>query len=146
MKKDVKISVLIILLILIIVGLLGHLHEATRKFISPLPKGFTRTIVKVVQASPGDPIVDEISRVFKNEGTKTVAKAIMCFYSESKLNTLAYNFNSNGTGDYGPAQVNSVHISKYGEKFMYDWRENIRVAYDLYKKHGFKIWYADGCR
>lgn len=146
MKKDVKISVLVIILLCIIVGLLGYLHEATRKFISPLPKGFTRTIVKIVEASPGDPVIDEISRVFKKEGTKVVGKAIVCLYAESKLRIDAVNINSDGSKDRGIAQISDKWHPEVTDKEAFDYKLAIKHAYRIYKQRGnFSAWYGVGC-
>lgn len=148
-------SVIAILIVCIIVAIVGHYNVSRSKILSPISQTYAQEsiptptpliIMVAYEDEMGDPIIDEISRVFKNEGTKTVAKAIMCFYTESKLNPNAYNFNSNGTGDYNIAQINSVHISKYGDKFMHDWKENIRIAYKIYKEQGWKPWYGSGCR
>ena len=141
-KYRFGVSVVILGLLCLLVAFWGY-YSKPQTMISPLPRSFMPVIVKTVVASPGDPIVDEISRVFKNEGTKTVAKAIMCFYSESKLNTLAYNFNSNGTADAGIAQINDVWGMSIEDR--QDYRKNIRKAYEIYKKHGWTPWYGSGC-
>jgi hypothetical protein len=148
MKYKFKKSVIILLILILLVAYLGYKYQHPQEMVSPLPKGFMETQIQIIYAKDeaGDEIVDEISKVFKKEGTKMVGKAIACAYSESKLNPNAYNFNSNGTGDYSIFQVNSVHIPKYGDKFTHDWKENIRVAYDLYKKNGWKIWYGSFCK
>ena len=37
-------------------------------------------------------------------------------------------FKPSSTGDYGPMQVNQIHLKRFGPKFTYDLRENIRVG------------------
>lgn len=145
MKKKTKQSVIWMLFFLGLLALAFYISKPV-ELISPIPKGYTLVIIKEVYAKEkqGDPIVDEISRVFKNEGTKTVAKAIMCFYGESKLNPLAYNFNRNKTADIGIAQINDVHGMSVEER--QDYKKNIKKAYELFKKYGWKPWYSPSCK
>jgi len=147
LKKDTFISVMWLFILLLMIGAFLWYYKRSQTLISPVPQSYLPTIVKTVEAKSwdtGDPIIDEISRVFKNEGTKTVAKAIICFYGESKLNTYAYNFNSNGTADVGIAQINDVHGMTVEER--QDYKKNIKKAYELYKRSGWKPWYANGCK
>lgn len=90
-------------------------------------------------------IVHEIARVFEPEGKAVVVKAINCFYSESGLRADAYNpRNKNGTNDAGVAQINSIWKMSLEERF--DYRMNIRKAYEIYKRSGsFNPWYGALC-
>ncbi len=47
--------------------------------------------------------------------------------------------NSNGTVDIGIFQINSVHAHKGN---LYDCRDNVRVAYQIFKASGFSAWVA----
>lgn len=92
-------------------------------------------------------IIAYIAKVFEKYGTDNQVKAIQCFYSESGLRTDAYNFNTNGTGDYNVPQINSIHIKRYGTKFMTDWKESILVAEKIFVAAGksFSPWYGKLC-
>jgi hypothetical protein len=92
-------------------------------------------------------IIAYIAKVFEPYGTHNQVRAINCFYSESGLRTEAYNFNTNGTGDYNVPQINSVHTKRYGTKFMTDWKESILVAEKIFVAAGksFSPWYGKAC-
>ena len=90
-------------------------------------------------------IVAYIAKVFEPEGKQVVVKAIQCFYAESGLRPEAYNYNSNGTEDFGIAQINSIWGMKVDD--AHDFRKNIDKAYEIYKRsHSFRPWYAKECR
>jgi hypothetical protein len=118
-------------------------------FVYQAPQVTTEALVVLPSPSPTpskSEIIGEIAKVFEPEGTAVVVKAISCFYSESGLRWNAYNDkNSNGTTDSNVAQINSVHIKRFGNKFQTDYKENIRVAHMIYKERGFDAWYAPGC-
>lgn len=89
-------------------------------------------------------IVAYITRVFEKEGKHMVVWAINCFYSESGLRTEAVNKgNSNGTIDYGVAQVNSIH--NYSPELLHTIKGNIDAAYEIYQRQGTKAWYGSRC-
>jgi hypothetical protein len=144
-----KLFVLILIFFLMFMAFPGQ-DSKPQAMLSPIVEAKANPTPIVVQVAyegqTGDPVINEISRVFSKEGTKVIAKMISCAYGESKMNPKAYNFNKNGTGDYNIFQINSIHVAQYGDKFMHDWKENIRVAYEIYKKRGFKAWYHPNCR
>lgn len=91
-----------------------------------------------------DDVVEEIVKVFSQSGKEAVDWALRCFYSESKWNAFAINdTNRNGTTDRGVAQVNSVH--GYSEAILFNYKENIRIAYQMYLDSGKTPWYGSGC-
>lgn len=45
--------------------------------------------------------------------------------------------NTNGTKDIGIFQINSIHSGKGN---LYDCRENVRVAYEIFKRSGWNPW------
>lgn len=47
--------------------------------------------------------------------------------------------NNNGTTDIGIFQINSIHAHKGN---LYDCRDNVRVAYQIFKASGFSPWVA----
>lgn len=135
---------LMVILFFILVAV--ALYFMRTKVISPCQDN---CVVKVVMAKETKPelqeIVDYILQVFAPSGRQVQVKALACFISESGLRKDAYNFNTNGTGDYSIPQINSVHIQRFGDGFTKDWKESIRVAYQLYQEQGFKIWYGKYC-
>lgn len=54
----------------------------------------------------------------------------------------AYNYNSNGTLDWGYFQINSVHLTRRGVNLrdLLDCKANIDFAYELYREEGFQPW------
>ncbi len=93
---------------------------------------------------PTAEIVSYIAKTFEPEGTSVVVWAIRCFYAESKLKTDAYNYNAwNDTDDRGVAQINSIH--GLSPEDAQDYKKNIDMAYQVYKKQGTSAWYAQGC-
>lgn len=117
------------------------------KITSPCPDD--GCFVKTVYAKESKPelqeLVDYILQVFAPAGRSAQVHALTCFASESGLRPDAHNHNANGTEDYGPAQVNSVHIKRFGQGFVYDWRANIRVAFQIYQASGWSAWYGKYC-
>ena len=87
-------------------------------------------------------IAKEIIDVFKNEGKETTAWALRCFYSESGWRSDAYNWNTDGSEDRGPAQINSIH--KFNGN-LHDYKYNIRKALTIYKRQGKSAWYGSQC-
>lgn len=85
------------------------------------------------ELTASEPIEVLIARQFKDDAKIALAVA----KSESNLNPLAHNKNSNGTIDTGIFQINSIH--GYDEKFLQDPENNIKVAYEVYLKAGKKF-------
>lgn len=105
-----------------------------------------KTVYAKEETSELQDITNYIVKKFQPEGRGVATRALACFISESGLNPQAYNFNTNGTGDYSIAQVNSIHVQRFGSDFMYDWKKNIDTAYQIYKERGFSAWYGKGCK
>jgi hypothetical protein len=86
-------------------------------------------------------VVAEIARVFGPHGKKVVKQALDISMCESGWNDKAYNFNTNKTGDYNLFQVNSLWVKVYGDLYMHNWIENVRVAHEIYlRSHNFNAW------
>ena len=82
-------------------------------------------------------IIDEIVRVFGEEAPN----AFNVLHCENRgLNPNAINHNRNGSTDHSIFQINSIHIKRFGNKFVTDWKENIRVAHVLQQEQGWRIW------
>lgn len=72
---------------------------------------------------------------------KDADRAIWVAKCESGLRKDAYNgSNSNSTADYGVFQINSVHQKRFGQGYMVDWKENVRVAKKIFDEQGFSPW------
>ena len=82
-------------------------------------------------------IIDEIVRVFGEEAPN----AFNVLHCENRgLRPDAINHNRNGSTDHSIFQINSIHIKRFGNKFVTDWKENIRVAHVLQQEQGWRIW------
>ena len=119
----------------------GVVEVMREKVISPCAgeSCFVKTVYASEETTEVEQIVSYIAKVFGPD-KRVVQQALKIAECESHWNTKAYNFNTNGSGDYSIFQINSVHIRRYGTKFMTDWRENVRVAFDLYKHQGWSPW------
>lgn len=82
-------------------------------------------------------VMNYIIEVFGDDADRAIGVA-KC---ESGLRKKAFNgANKNGTADYGVFQVNSVHEKRFGQGFMIDWKENVRVAKKIFDEQGFRPW------
>ena len=59
--------------------------------------------------------------------------------AESGGNTLATHHNTNGTTDYGLAQINSVHADLLAKYTWTDPQQNLEMAFNLYQAAGAKF-------
>lgn len=86
------------------------------------------------------PVEAQINRIFGKDAR--VATAV--FKAESGLRCNAINrANSNGSVDYGVAQINSIHMKKgYTEANLLDCETNLRVALAIFNRQGFEPWAA----
>jgi hypothetical protein len=123
------------------------LQKTQPTIISPVPESYSSiqwsveaSKKKVRTPSEIEEVYAYIVQTFEKHGKNVVKQAIDIANCESRMNIKAYNFNKNGTGDYSVFQINSVHIKKYGEQFMHDWKENVRVAEKIYAKQGWNPW------
>lgn len=100
-------------------------------------------IIEVVNELPQikdlTPIEEYICDTF---GPYDCRLALAVFSAESNLREDAYNCNSNGSLDLGPAQINSVHWEKEGcgLQDLVDPYKNIECAKQIYDASGFGAW------
>ena len=64
--------------------------------------------------------------------------ALKVFKCESGLRPDAVGHNTNGSSDYGIAQINSIH--SVPGRFLLDWRTNIDIAYKIFSEQGWTPW------
>lgn len=90
--------------------------------------------------TPKDQVKNMIRAVFGDVSDLAIA----VFTAESGLRCYATNHNTNGTTDYGVAQVNSIHMAKFAGRNPLDCKANIDVAYQIYEGwgHSFAPWVA----
>lgn len=132
------------------VGIQFVQHKTT----SPCPEdGCKVNVVYAKEAKSFDrEVADYIMQVFEPEGLDVQIRALRCFSTEGvshknnekHFDEKAYNYNSNGTWDYGIAQWNQVHGQKIEE--LQGYKKQIDLAYKLYKSRGFNPWYGKGCK
>ena len=103
------------------------------------------TIIQVINEVPTlkdlTPIEEYICEVF---GPYDCRLALAVFTAESGLRENAFNANTNGSIDLGPAQINSVHWDKEGcgLKDLVDEYKNIDCAKQIYDASGWHAWSA----
>lgn len=90
-------------------------------------------------------IASETAFVFGKEGSGVLREAfdiLNCEHGYQKGGKP--HLNDNGSYDYGAFQINSVWEKVYGTKFETDYKENIRVAHEIWKKsHSFQDWVCE---
>jgi hypothetical protein len=158
MSKDTIYSIFVVIAFFAVLALVFKYTEP--EIISPIPKASAHGMSITPTPTPKNPskteIIAYIAKVFEKEGTAVQVRAIRCFYSESGLRTDAYNHNparydENGnllraaSEDFSVAQVNTVHVKRFGEGFKHDAYKNIEVAYQIWKERGFLAWYGKDC-
>lgn len=65
-------------------------------------------------------------------------------YCESRFDPLAINFNKNGSVDFGPLQINSIHKPEMKNMGLHydDWHDSIDFGIYLFQKNGAAPWHA----
>ena len=79
-------------------------------------------------------IEDLIKKYFKDDYQTALAIAT----AESRMRTVVYHKNSNGTMDCSIFQINSIHNPTREQ--CENAEENIKLAYRIYQKSGWKAW------
>lgn len=94
---------------------------------------------QMVEKSPNPPIAEYICEKF---GPVQCPTALAVAKAESGMSADRYNFNNNGTLDYGVFQINSVHWSREGCSMedLVDPYKNVDCAHKLWKEQGWQIW------
>lgn len=95
--------------------------------------------IKKLQTSK-NPTKNEIVLAIKTIFGNKADEAIKIFTCESSLIPNALNINTNGSVDGGLAQINSVHVKRFGLSYLGNPIENIKVAYELFKEQGWRPW------
>lgn len=94
----------------------------------------------LIKESDNKDIAEYICEVFGDQCPIALAVA----RAESGMRSDAYNFNTNGTLDFGVMQVNSVHWGKEGcfISDLTDPYKNVDCAYKIYLSSGWGAWSA----
>ncbi|MCU1455678.1 MAG: C-type lysozyme/alpha-lactalbumin family [Acidimicrobiales bacterium] len=89
--------------------------------------------------------LDAFRKVKASARDLTTVDCIM--YRESRYQSDALHYNSNGTVDRGLFQINSVHAADWrtvtGQDYLQTWHNpaiNARYAADLYRRYGLGPW------
>ena len=80
-------------------------------------------------------VVDYIHVVFGKDADNFL-KILSC--ENHALRWDAQNFNSDGSVDIGIGQINSIH--GVPAHYLYDWRTNVDISYQIFKSSGFGAW------
>lgn len=142
--------------LIILLILLGGLYSPmlrnktnTMRFVQPAFADIVES-KEAKETATTQEIIAEIAQVFK----EVPVEAILCFYKESKLKPTAMNWNCKYNGrstscaykdrdnafsvDCGVAQINTP--GKYCPGNLMDYKENIKRAYQMFKKRGWQPW------
>lgn len=144
--NDLKLKLRIFYTIFFFLSVYGVVELLREPVVSPCAESgcFVKTVYAKEEKTELEQITQYIVEKFQPLGRDAAVWALGCFISESKLNPQAYNFNSNKTWDFGIAQWNQVHGQSIDE--IRDWKKQINLAFDLYKKYGKKPWYGSACK
>lgn len=155
-KKFLNWKIIIIALLVIIFGtalLFGvnqFFDKNKLKFERPIQISFhfpikieKRELVNIIQVSGGEslPLTENEKYLCMKFGDQCKTALEIQRRENPKGNCEAFYINNNGTIDLGFMQVNSVHInSDITLSQLVDCKLNIDVAYDIYKRDGWKAW------
>lgn len=108
-----------------------------------MPISIEKRISQVIQMTSVDelPLTDNERYLCKKFGDQCKTALEIQRRENVKGDCEAFYINDNGTIDFGFMQVNSVHISsdiKLSQ--LVDCHGNIDIAYEIYKKSGWKAW------
>ena len=119
------------------------LEKQTENGLTPTPTATPTPTPTKIQKKTEKPTPDEVKtyilEVFGEKAGKEAIKLVgEC--ENSTFDQSRTNHNRNGSIDYGIFQINSIHTKKRGRKFIYDWRENVKVAKQIYDEQGWRPW------
>ena len=83
-------------------------------------------------------ILAYIVEVFQEDAADAITIVNSC--ENSSFDQSAVNYNNNNTSDHGIFQLNSIHIARFGDAFVTDWKANVDVAYQIFKERGWTAW------
>ena len=114
-------------------------RETVQKRVTPTPTMRpTLTPQKHGKPTKGE-VKAYILEVFGERAGKQAIK-MLSECENSTFDQSRRNHNRNGSIDYGVFQINSIHKRKRGKKFIADWRENVKVAKQIYDEQGWSPW------
>lgn len=103
----------------------------------------TQTASVPVAKSTGETLQQAVHRLSTkyDQDEFLVNKIIKC---ESSMYKSATHVNRNGTTDYGPLQINSVHSGKMQAMGLsiYKWEDSLEFGFMLLKRNGTRDWSA----
>ncbi len=111
-----------------------------------LPRGKDLFVEKrLVYVKPEPPtevdVMREIVTQFSDMGAQGIWRALQVAKCESGFNHLAVNWNTNKTRDGGVYQLNSRGVGfGLADATIFNYKENIRIAHEYVKKHGWGAW------
>ena len=85
----------------------------------------------------------EVARYICDKFGKSECRvAIAVARAESGLRCDAVGINTNRTTDFGPFQINSVHIGRFTLSEIANCEGNVNTAYKIYQEQGWNPWVA----
>lgn len=90
------------------------------------------------QLSDKEEVMAYILEVFKDDAADAITMLRKC--ENSEFSKTHVNQNANGSKDYSPMQINDIHVKRFGDGFTKDWKENVRVAKQIFDEQGWSPW------
>ena len=125
----------------------GLVRLTEPKVISPCQKDgcFVKVVMAQETKTDMQSVIDQTIKEFSPEGASVVHDALNVMWCEHRFNigdgTDKPHQNDNGTLDWGSFQINSLWDKVFGTKFHTDYKENIRVAHQVWlRSHSFNQW------
>ena len=142
--KSTKNSVIILIILMLLVAGFGRMFKLLEvKSIEAKELSAKSLRLETENAELKIPVKEkvlrEVDRLFGNRAGEA-KKIISC--ENSSATSSRVNLNKNGTADFGPFQINSIHAKRFGTKFMVDPIENVRVAYKIYQEQNWRPWFS----
>lgn len=147
MIKNIRLGVFTLLGLGLILSF-GSFVSAEEKYEEEITQSFynsfeAKNIVDrgdVIRQEPTkEDIVGYITKLWGGKAQEAL-KIVSC--ENSTMDMARVNKNRDKTKDFGPFQINTIHIKRFGDGFTKDIFENIRVAHTMWKEQNWRPWYS----
>lgn len=134
-----KSVVWLFLALVLLTAVLAYVQWRRKPFLNPIPSSYNPQSPQIFKYQRSEK--EEILAYLVSRFGKWADKAIILIGTCENRNfdQFAINTNKDGTKDYGVMQLNQIHIKKYGNLIISDWKSNIDAGYDIFKRSKFKF-------